>query len=179
MDRFLAELEQASITVRRRISGSLTGNYKSYNLGSSYDFYGVRPYYQGDNIKNIDWKAFSRTERIYTKLFTEQKQINVTVLIDNSKSMDFGQPLKWNMAKMCALGISYITLKELNKLNIYSFNDSIELNLNNLNSKKLFYGVLNKLEKITPSGKTNFKESISSINSQTGIIFIITDFVKH
>ncbi|WP_027626586.1 DUF58 domain-containing protein [Clostridium lundense] len=179
MDKFLAELEQASINIRRRISGSLTGNYKSYRLGSSYDFYGVRPYYKGDNIRNIDWKAFSRTEKIYTKLFTEQKQISVTVLVDNSKSMGFGQPDKWTMAKMCALGISYIALKELNKLNVYSFNDSIELNLNNLNSKKLFYEVLNKIEKINPSGKTNLKEVISSISSSKGIIFIITDLLSN
>lgn len=179
MDKFLAELEQASINIRRRISGSLTGNYKSYRLGSSYDFYGVRPYYKGDNIRNIDWKAFSRTEKIYTKLFTEQKQISVTVLVDNSKSMDFGQPAKWHMAKMCALGISYIALKELNKLNVYSFNDSIELNLNNLNSKKLFYEVLNKIEKINPSGKTSLKEGISSISSSKGIIFIITDLLSN
>lgn len=178
MEKFLSELEQVSILIRSRISGSLTGNYKSSSLGSSYDFYGIRPYYEGDNIRNVDWKAFGRSEKVYTKLFTEQKQINVSILLDSSKSMGFGNPTKWYIGKMCAIGLSYITLKELNKLNLYSFNKSIELNLNNLNSKKLFCEVVKNIESIKPKGETNLKDIISLTNSSKGILFIITDLLS-
>lgn len=178
MEKFLSELEQTSILIRSRISGNLTGNYKSSALGNSYDFYGIRPYYQGDNIRNVDWKAFGRSEKIYTKLFTEQKQINVSILLDSSKSMNFGNPTKWYIGKMCAIGLSYIALKELNKLNLYSFNRNIELNLNNLNSKKLFYEVINNIEKVEPKGETNLKDIISFTNSCKGILFIITDLLS-
>lgn len=178
MEKFLSELEQTSILIKSRISGNLTGNYKSSALGNSYDFYGIRPYYEGDSIRNVDWKAFGRSEKIYTKLFTEQKQINVSVLLDSSKSMDFGKPTKWYIGKMCAIGLSYITLKEVNKLNLYSFNENIELNLNNLNSKKLFYEVIKNIESIKPQGETNLKDIISKTNSSKGILFIITDLLS-
>ncbi|RXI46156.1 hypothetical protein DP130_11370 [Clostridium tetani] len=178
MEKFLSELEQASILIRSRISGSLTGNYKSSALGNSYDFYGIRPYYEGDNIRNVDWKAFGRSEKIYTKLFTEQKQINVSILLDSSKSMDFGKPTKWHIGKMCAIGLSYITLKELNRLNLYSFNKNIQLNLNNLNSKKLFYEVLKNIENIQPKDETNLKDIIRTTNSSNGVLFIITDLLS-
>lgn len=178
MENFLSELEQASILIRSRISGNLTGNFKSSALGNSYDFYGIRPYYEGDNIRNVDWKAFGRSEKIYTKLFTEQKQMNISILLDSSKSMDFGNPTKWYIGKMCATGLSYIALKELNKLNLYSFNKNIELNLNDLNSKKLFYEVINNIEKIEPKSETNLKGIISLTNSCKGILFIITDLLS-
>lgn len=178
MDKFLKELEQASIRVKRRISGNLTGNYKSSSLGNSYDFYGIRPYYKGDSIRNIDWKAFGRTEKIYTRLFTEQKQMNITVLLDSSKSMDFNKSNKWNMAKMCAMGISYITLKENNILNMYSFNEEVDLNLQGMNSKNIFYEIVKKINDINPNKKTNFNRIISSTSNNRGLIFIITDLLS-
>ncbi|KPU43356.1 hypothetical protein OXPF_27970 [Oxobacter pfennigii] len=177
MEKFLRDLERASLNIRGRISGYLTGNYKSSRLGDSYDFYGIRPYYTGDDIKNIDWKAFGRTGKIYTKLFTEQKQINAAVLLDNSRSMALGQPSKWETAKLFSIGIGYIILKELNRLNVYSFNDSIELNLHNLNGKKLIYYISNELDKIKPGGGTDFKGAASIDANSRGIIFIITDLL--
>ncbi|WP_125153172.1 DUF58 domain-containing protein [Clostridium rectalis] len=179
MENFLKELEQANIEIRKRITGSLTGNYKSNTLGNSYDFYGVRPYYEGDNIKNIDWKLFSRTGKIYTKLFSEQKQISVTVLIDNSESMNFGEPNKLNIGKMCALGISYIALNGANKLSLYSFNDSIHMCVNNFSGKSLFYQVLNKIKDIDATGKTDFKKVLLTTNDSKGIAFIITDLLSN
>lgn len=177
MEELLHELERASISIKGRISGCLQGDYAGRKLGNSYDFYGTRPYIEGDDIRNIDWKGYARSENIYTRLFSEQKRINVTVFVDNSSSMDFGTPTKWEESKLYSLGISYIALKELNRLSIYSFNDKIELNLKGLNEKKQIYYIKDRLDEIKPCGKTDLTKSICVCEQKGGLIFIITDLL--
>ncbi|MFD3157702.1 DUF58 domain-containing protein [Haloimpatiens sp. FM7330] len=179
MEEFLKQLECAVLKTRKRIIGGFSGNYKSKLLGNSYDFYGARIYEQGDDIRKIDWKAYARTEKIYIKQFTEQKQLNVNILLDCSSSMGFGTPNKWESAKMYALGLSYITLKESNKLNLYCFNNKVEEKFKGFMGRKMFHEVVKIIENIKNEGNTDFKNINSNIKSLGGITFIISDLLSN
>lgn len=176
MEKFLKQLEYVTFNTRKTTKDGLSGNYRSNKLGNSYDFYGLRQYVNGDDIRNIDWKAFGRTEKTYIREFVEQKRLSVNIFLDNSASMDFGEPNKWNEAKMYALGLSYILLKESNKLNIYTSGDKINKRVNGFVGKNKFYDLLNIVEALTPEGINNY-ENINSCVQNGQISFIISDLL--
>ncbi|RKD21431.1 Protein of unknown function DUF58 [Caminicella sporogenes DSM 14501] len=176
MEEFLYEIENLSIRPRKRLLRGGKGHHRGSGFGNSMDFYGHRQYTVGDDIKKVDWKAYLRTEDFYVKEFIEDKQLNVNIILDNSKSMDFGNPKKWEISKMISLGIGYITLKQMDILNVFTINDGINCVLDNIKGKDSIYKLIEVLSKIEPKGKTDFTQIWNLESIKPGITFIISDF---
>src|SRR5437868_13280406 len=89
---FMRKLERLSLVSRKLKSGRLKGERRSPKRGQSVEFADYRNYTPGDDLRRVDWNAYARMERLFIKLFQEEEDLTVHVLVDASKSMDWGDP---------------------------------------------------------------------------------------
>src|SRR5512137_563064 len=97
-EQFLRKLERLALLSRRVSAGQMQGERRSPKRGQSVEFSDFRPYVTGDDFRRIDWNAYARLERFFIKLFVEEEDLTVHILIDNSRSMDWGKPNKLEYA---------------------------------------------------------------------------------
>lgn len=175
MQRFFQEIDNLKIRPRKKLLKGGKGNFKGGGSGDSLDFYGHRKYIPGDDIRKIDWQAFLKTEEFYIREYTEERELQVNIILDKSASMDYGSPNKWEVAKFLAGGLSYLTLKQSDSLSFYSFNENLSTWQKNVRGRESLYYLIERLAETNPAGKTNFKEILKINNLSSGITIIITD----
>jgi len=117
-ESFLRKLERLSVMSRRAMSGQLQGERRSPKRGQSVEFADFRPYTPGDDFRRIDWNAYARLERFFIKLFVEEEDLTVHLLVDVSRSMDWGQPNKLEYALRAAGALGYIALAGLDRVTV-------------------------------------------------------------
>jgi len=122
-EQFLRKLERLAIHSRRALSGQLQGERRSPKRGQSVEFADFRPYTPGDDFRRIDWNAYARLERFFIKLFVEEEDLTVHLLLDTSRSMDWGEPNKLNYAVRTAGALGYIALAGLDRVTVTALND--------------------------------------------------------
>jgi uncharacterized protein (DUF58 family) len=115
---FLRRLEGLAVAYRRAASSQIQGERRSSQRGQSVEFSDFRPYVPGDDFRRIDWNAYARLERLFLKLFIEEQDLTVHILIDNSQSMDWGEPNKLDYAARVAGALGYITLASLDRVTV-------------------------------------------------------------
>jgi len=127
---FLRQLDRYNMAIKKRVSTVYAGNRPSTRVGKGIDTVGYREYYHGDEMKDIDWKAYSRTEKLYVRQFEEEKTLTAHILLDASKSMDFPDRTvkKYEYAAMLALGVAYTVSRKNDKFAISTFNENIDIN---------------------------------------------------
>ena len=108
----IAGLRTLDLRARTIVEGFLIGLHKSPWSGFSIEYTGYRPYYPGDSLRHIDWKLWGRTDRYYIKLFEEETNTRVFILIDISKSLDYGEGAgnKWRYVQTLAAALSFLAL---------------------------------------------------------------------
>lgn len=121
---FLRQLERLSILSRRALAGQLQGERRSPKRGQSVEFADFRPYAPGDDFRRIDWNAYARLERFFIKLFVEEEDLTVHLLVDTSRSMDWGQPNKLWYAIRAAGALGYIALAGLDRVTVTALGKS-------------------------------------------------------
>jgi len=176
---FISKLDNINIQLNRRVNSYYGGNRKSKLKGSSIEFADYKNYTAGDEIRHIDWSAYARLDKPFVKLFMEEKQANINIFIDSSKSMDYGAKNKLLYAKVIAASIAYIALNNMDKVNIFSYNSSISVEKLNLSSKKKFADIINFIDNINPQNNTMLNYCISNIKNKnigSGFSVIISDF---
>lgn len=176
MEAFLKEIDHFIIKPGKRLLKGGKGHHRGNGLGESLDFYGHHKYVQGDDVRRINWKASVRTEDFYVKDFSEERQLHVHVILDNSKSMDFGTPSKWEAGKIVGAGIGYLTLKQMDTLSLYTVNDHIRPVMQHGRGRTDFYRLMEALSQVKSQGTTNLKEIESIGNLHQGVTFLLSDF---
>ena len=116
---FFDKLSRLRLVMGHRTSMNLTGNRKSIQKGSSMEFSDFREYMPGDDIRRIDWNAYGRLDRLYVKEYMEEKEAVVSILIDTSASMDYGEKKKSELACMLAAAFSYMGLNGMDRVVLY------------------------------------------------------------
>ncbi len=117
----LARLERLTLLSRRALAGQLQGERRSPKRGQSIEFADFRPYTPGDDFRRIDWNAYARLERLFIKLFVEEEDLTVHLLVDTSRSMDWGEPNKLHFAKQAAAALGYVALHGLDRVTVTAF----------------------------------------------------------
>jgi len=163
------------IIPRKRAAKGGDGIHLGGGRGFSLDFYGHSAYTPGEDIRKIDWKAYARTGNLYLKDFTEERQINVGVLLDRSASMDFGRPGKWEFAAKLALGLSYLALKQGDRLSFLTVSDGFEALKENASGMDHFYDLLKAVPRLRPGGATVQDAFTGALGCVSGITFILSD----
>src|SRR3954469_25773314 len=91
---FMARLDQLDVMSRKLLAGKMKGERRSKRRGQSVEFADYRNYVIGDDLRFIDWNIYARLDRLFLKLFLEEEDLAVYVLLDVSKSCDYGEPNK-------------------------------------------------------------------------------------
>jgi uncharacterized protein (DUF58 family) len=117
-EAFLRKLERLAVMSRRAVTGQMQGERRSPKRGQSVEFADFRPYSMGDDFRRIDWNAYARLERFFIKLFVEEEDLTVHILVDASKSMDWGEPNKLQYAIRTAGALGYIAMVGLDRVTV-------------------------------------------------------------
>ena len=126
---FLRKLENLSLRSRRIVRRGMHGERRSSTLGRGVEFADYRGYQAGDDYRYVDWNIYSRLDRLFVKLFSEEEDINVHLLVDRSRSMTVpagnGHPAKLLYATQVAAAIGYIGLTNLDRVSAAAFDRQI------------------------------------------------------
>lgn len=116
---FARRLERLSLVSRRRLVGQGQGDRRSLRKGSSLEFADYRHYAPGDDPGRVDWGIFARTDQLFVKVFEEEEVLNVHLVLDTSRSMDWGEPNKLLYARRIAAALGYLALNASNRLHVW------------------------------------------------------------
>jgi hypothetical protein len=112
----IARLDPLDLASRRVFFGKLKGERRSKKRGHSVEFADHRPYVSGDDLRHIDWNIFGRLDKLFLKLFLEEEDLSLHVVLDASASSDCGEPNKYLFMQRCAMALGYVGLVNLNRV---------------------------------------------------------------
>lgn len=177
---FLRDLDRFNLVVKKRVTSNYRGSRRSLARGHGIVFKDHRIYAQGDDIRAIDWKIFARTDNLFIKQFEEELSLNVHIILDASKSMDFGKALtKFDYGAMLAVGFAYLTIKENEKFQFSTFADKIEVFKSTKGLHQLA-SVVTYLNKLKAEGSSNFIKSMmmyKKLVQGKSLVLLISDFL--
>lgn len=176
---FLRKIEQLSLVARRVFPGQMRGERRSTRRGSSIEFADYRNYTVGDDFRRVDWNVYARLEKLFMKLFVEEEDLHVYILLDTSKSMDFGNPRKLLYAKRIAAALSYIALANLDRVGLAALSGSSAMTLSPKRGKQSAFAVFEWLKSVEPSGAATLSDALRDFSlrtSQPGLVMVISDF---
>jgi uncharacterized protein (DUF58 family) len=177
----LRKLQRLALTASRVRAGVLKGERRSSKRGSSVEFADYRNYTPGDDLRRVDWNVYARLDRPFLKLFEEEEDLAVHVLVDGSKSMDWGagDEHKFNYARRLAAALSVIALGTGDAVTLtilYAAARSAQLGP--LRGERNTLPVLRFLEAQTPQGTTHLEQSLRDYSlaaRRPGMAFLISD----
>ena len=175
---FFAKLNNLKLAAHLRLDQGQSGARKSSAKGASVEFSDFREYLPGDDIRRIDWNAYGRLDRLYIKQFMEEKEATYHIFIDNSASMDFGEPRKSHMALQLAACFAWIVGRQLDRAEVASFHQGRVDKLSPVTGKNGFLRLLTELEQLSFTGTTGISEAVRRYPIQgKGICIILSDFL--
>jgi uncharacterized protein (DUF58 family) len=121
---FARRLERLTLVSRKRLVGQGQGDRRSLRKGSSLEFADYRHYVEGDDPARVDWNIYSRTDALFVRLYEEEEVLNVHLLVDASRSMDWGEPSKLHYARRLAGALGYVALNASNRLFLWPLSAS-------------------------------------------------------
>src|SRR5471032_3174016 len=113
---FLQRLEGLSLAARQLVRGRMKAERRSSHRGASVEFAEYRPFTSGDDWRHIDWNAFARWRQLVLKLYVEEEDLHVHLLLDGSASMDWGAPVKFDYARQVVAGLGYLGLGNFDRV---------------------------------------------------------------
>ena len=140
-EAFLRRLEQLELASRRLTAGRMKGERRSIRRGQSVEFADYRNYSHGDDLRQLDWNVYARLEKLFVKLFVEEEDVTVHVLVDASRSMDFGEPNKLAFARRAAGALAYLGLAHLDRVSVAFLGEGRAVTLRPLRGKARVFEV--------------------------------------
>jgi uncharacterized protein (DUF58 family) len=171
-DAFLSRLDTLMLAMKGRASGGAGGTRRSRQTGSSAEFSDYREYIPGDDIRRIDSNAMARFDRIFLKLFMEEQESAVTVLLDGSGSMAG----KWDAARNAAEAVSYLALTGGDRLRVICLREDGNRTSPQLSGRQAYARLEQFLDTCTPQGGGTLTDKVMRIDGlRKGLCFLISD----
>jgi len=156
----MRQLDQLAVVSRRVRAGSMQGERRSPRHGQSVEFADYRPYVPGDDFRQVDWNAYARMERFFLKLFVNEEDTTVHLLVAASRSMRWGDPPKLDFACRLAAAIGYIALANLEWVAVSPFSTTLTSQSRPLRGRSAAAHFLSVLERITAEGRTDLATAV-------------------
>ena len=173
---FYEKLHTLRMSIALNIAAGQAGGRKSNSKGNSVEFSDFREYMIGDDIRRIDWNAYGRFDKLFVKLFMEEKEGVFQIFLDTSESMKFGENSKEVCAKRIAGALSYIVLENGDRLYINTERDGKLLTAGGYSGMQAFVRCIKFLEDAPFGGNADLFENVKERNIKTrGLSFLITD----
>jgi len=177
-EEFQKHLEYLAIISRRIFSGSSRAERRSRKTGSGIEFADYRQYSPGDDYRYLDWNVYGRLGRLLLRLFEEEEDLWIYLILDCSGSMRSGEPSKLNYCKKLLSVIAYIGLSNLDRISVVTIRDSIVSRLAPTRGKKFIFRIFEFLRPLDASGRTNLKDALKEFvtkNRRPGVAVLISD----
>lgn len=177
-ETFLRQLERLAILSKRALAGEIQGERRSPKRGQSVEFADYRNYTRGDDFRQIDWNVYARLERFFVKLFVEEEDLTVHLLVDTSRSMDWGEPNKLWYARRAAAALGYIALAGFDRVTVSAFNAGLVETLRPQRGKQQSFALFDFLAGLPVAGTTDVRTALQRYAQQTpraGPLMLITD----
>lgn len=179
-EAFLSEVEALQSVLKNNIAGMFGGNHQSKNFGSSCEFADYREYMPGDDVSKIDWNVYSRFDRLYQKLYLDERQMHTRIYIDASRSMQHNGVEKTEQAIKLAAAFAYLSVAEMDKVSVYAIHgDTLDEVISGMVGKEAYLNSINKLNEIEFTEEARISEAIlpSKIGMGDGYSILISDFL--
>lgn len=176
----IARIARLEILARNVVEGFLSGPHRSPYLGQSIEFAQHREYAPGDDIRRIDWKVWSKTDRYYIKQYEEETNLRTTVLLDASESMLFGSGTlsKYEYACQITAALSYLLLRQQDSVGVTVFDNDVRSVVPPSSKQNHLHAILGTLDQAKPAKKTDIFKQLSQVAEQQlrrGLIVLISD----
>lgn len=178
----VSKITNLELRARLVVEGFMVGLHKSPYHGFSVEFSQHRPYMQGDNLKDVDWRVFGKTEKYFIKQYEEETNLKCFILLDTSKSMSFASEKnisKLEYGKTLAAALSYLLFRQQDAVGLALYSDSIQKLLIPKSSRSYLIEVLKELSNAKVNLKTNTAVSLGKVAEnikRRGLVIIISDF---
>ncbi|MBV6419301.1 MAG: hypothetical protein DAHOPDDO_00517 [Ignavibacteriaceae bacterium] len=179
---FISKLNSLELKARLVVEGFMVGLHKSPYHGFSVEFSEHRAYMQGDNLKDVDWKVFGKTEKYFIKQYEEETNLRSYIFLDTSNSMAYSSEKnisKLNYSITLAAALSYLMIHQQDAVGLTLYSEKINKFLPPKSSRAYLQEILKSLINVIPSEKTNTAESLSEGAEKLkrrGLVVIISDF---
>src|SRR5213080_3108774 len=162
----LRRLEQFQLLAARRAKSSAKGERRSRARGQSVEFADYRNYVHGDDFRYLDWNLYGRLERLFLKLYEEERELPVRIFLDASASMSFGEPRKFDFARPVAAAVGYVALCGFDRVSVVMFPDLAQepMNESELKTRTQEFAARGALRSVRGRSRrcNSFKTSINS-----------------
>ena len=176
---FLQRIEVLNVIAKKIMAGILRADRKSVKKGVSAEFADHRAYVAGDDPRYVDWHLFGRLEEVFLKLYREEENLHLTVLVDASDSMNRGKLHKLNWALEVTAALAYIGMSNMDAVNVLPFGDRIADPRWGMKGKAKVFKLLEYLKTIEPAGKTELAPVLREFvgrERRRGVVIVISDF---
>ncbi len=179
----LEKTKRLDVRARLVVEGFITGNHKSPYNGFAVEFASHREYAPGDEIKHIDWKVYSKTDRLYIKQYEEETNLKCTILLDCSKSMRYGEHAtpawsKFDYAATAAASLTHLLQHQQDAVGLVTFNTQVVKNLPSSSHPSHLKLLMHELEQTDPDDKTDVGAVFPQLAQQIrrrGMIVLFSD----
>ncbi len=179
----LKKVRKIEIKTRGLSNHIFSGEYHSAFKGRGMSFSEVRDYHYGDDVRNIDWNVTARSGSPHIKVFEEERELTLMLLVDISKSSYFGSQTQLKnelITELCAV-LSFSAISNNDKVGAILFSDGVEQFVSPGKGKKHILRIIRELIDVQPEHQgTNIKSAIeylSNVQKKRAIVFLISDFI--
>ena len=179
-EAFLSEIEALQTILHNNVAGMFGGNHQAKTFGSSCEFADYRDYMPGDDISKIDWNVYARFDKLYQKLYLDERQMHTKIYIDASRSMQHGSLEKSEQAIRLAAAFAYLSVSEMDKVSVYAIHgNQVDEVISGMVGKDSYLNYINKLNEIDFDSTAVISEAIltSKIGMGDGYSILISDFL--
>ncbi len=184
---FLARLEKLRILSKRLFRGRQRAERRSKTTGASLEFADYREFVPGDDLRNVDWTVYGRSDRLYLKLYEEEEDVDIHLLVDCSASMNWPTDssrdtvTKFGWARRTAAALSYIALCNLDRVCVHGFSSQLGANAGLRRGRQQFHVVLRFLRslEISPAPTSlamAARETVARVR-RAGLLIVLSDFL--
>lgn len=180
----VARISRVDYASKKIFAGRVQGERRSKKRGESVEFADHRPYVIGDDIRHIDWNIYGRLDRLFLKLFLEEEDLSVNIIVDASGSADCGSPNKFLFMQKTAMALGYIGLVNMNRVGATAIGDvggdgGVFSALRDLRGRRRVHDLGRWLLSLEPGGTASFTEACKRIaiaRRGKGIMIVLSDF---
>lgn len=177
-----ARIRRLELTARRVVEGFLSGMHRSPYFGQSIEFLQHRQYTHGDEIRHIDWKVYARQDRLHIKQFEEETNLRLTLLVDRSGSMAYGngESNKFDYSAAIAASLAYLALRQKDAVGLVTFDTKVHSVVPAKSNQQQLTRMLSVLDSVGVNGRTDLTavaRAVSQTLPKRGLILIVSDLL--
>ena len=176
----IRRIGRLELRARHIVEGLLSGMHRSPFFGQSVEFLQHRQYAPGDDLRHVDWKVWAKQDRLYVKQFEEETNLRCQLIVDVSKSMQYGSGAlnKYEYASTVACCLAYLLLKQQDSVGCIAFDETIRARTPMRSTQAHLSTIVKALETSEPAGKTDpasIVREIAETQPRRGMVVMISD----